>query len=524
MAASNKKTSRKHIHSEGTYSSGELGNLTLDDGIRVVTSPTTDIRRPVCAGIDVHKEILMAAVCRTDPATLSALFYVRQFTSSNSDVRRMAEWLKSYGVEDVCMESTGKYWIPVYDILEHNGLKPVLTHPKYVKQAKGRKTDFRDAIHIANLFRMDLVVVSFIPPADIRDLRELCRYRLKLTYMRTSEKNRYQNSMTVSKIRLDSVFSDPFGKSVSAIMSYLVGSEPEDVRDEDILKLVDRRVKAPREDILDSIHGYEFIGVQRDKLRIIQLHLDDINKCISLIDGKLEYYRHKYAAIIKHLTTMIGITEASALYILGEIGADMSVWRDSASLASWAGLSPANNESANKKKSTKIGNGGHYLKPLLVQCALAAVKSTKKDPYFYYKYQTLKKRRGHKKAIIAIARKMLVAIYHMIRDDADFLPIDHAKTVTCCDHENKGLDLDNILTFLGRHGADEETLRLVRLQYKDTEANGNPESSAEKPPQNKKQPNSSANAAVVPKQDDGRKRSTSPKTSLPDASPSKATA
>lgn len=107
-----------------------LGNLTLDDGTRVVTSPTTDIKRPVCAGIDVHKELLMVAVCRTDPASLNALFYVRQFTSSNSDVRRMAEWLKSYGVEDVCMESTGKYWIPVYDILEHNGLKPVLPHPK----------------------------------------------------------------------------------------------------------------------------------------------------------------------------------------------------------------------------------------------------------------------------------------------------------------------------------------------------------------------------------------------------------
>ena len=466
----------------------------------------------------------MAAVCRTDPATLSALFYVRQFTSSNSDVRRMAEWLKSYGVEDVCMESTGKYWIPVYDILEHNGLKPVLTHPKYVKQAKGRKTDFRDAIHIANLFRMDLVVASFIPPADIRDLRELCRYRLKLTYMRTSEKNRYQNSMTVSKIRLDSVFSDPFGKSASSIMSYLVGSDPENVSDEDILKLVDGRVKASREDILDSIHGYEFIGVQRDKLRIIRLHLDDINKCISLIDEKLEHYRRKYAPVIRHLTTMTGITEASALYILGEIGADMSVWRDSASFASWAGLSPANNESANKKKSTKVGNGGHYLKPLLVQCALAAVKSTKKAPYFYHKYQTLKKRRGHKKAIIAIARKMLVAIYHMIRDDADFLPIDHAKTVACCDHENKGLNLDNILTFLSKHGADEETLRLVKSQYQDTEANGNPESGAKKPPKNKKQSNSSAKAAVVPKQDAGRKRSTSPKTSLPDTSPSKATA
>lgn len=524
MAASNNKTPRKHIRYEDTYSSEEIEHLTLDDGTRVVVSPTTDIRRPICAGIDVHKEILMAAVCRTDPATLNAVFYVRRFTSSNSDVRAMAEWFKSYGVVDVCMESTGKYWIPVYDILEHNGLKPVLTHPKYVKQAKGRKTDFRDAIHIANLFRMDLVVASFIPPADIRDLRELCRYRLKLTYMRTSEKNRYQNSMTVSKIRLDSVFTDPFGKSASSIMSYLINSDPEQISDEAILNLVDHRVKTPAEDILDSIHGYEFIGVQRDKLKIIQIHLDDINKCIALIDEKLWHYRQKYAAVIKHLTTMIGITEASALYILGEIGADMSVWHGSACLASWAGLSPANNESANKKKSTKVGNGGHYLKPLLVQCALAAVKSTKKDPYFYYKYQTLKKRRGHKKAIIAIARKMLVAIYHMIRDDADFLPVDHAKTVTCCNHETRGLNLDNILTFLCEHGADTETLRLVKSQCSDTKVNNKPKKKTDMVPQNKKQSNSSAKPTVVPKQDAGRKRSTSPKTKPPSTSTSIATA
>lgn len=464
MAASKNKTQQKHIRTEGTYTAEDIKSLTLDDGTRVVTSSVTDIKRPVCAGIDVHKEILMAAVCRTDPDTLGAVFYVRQFTSANSDIRRMSEWFKSYGVQDVCMESTGKYWIPVYDILERQGLKPVLTHPKYVKQANGRKTDFRDAVHMASLFRMDLVVPSFIPPADIRDLRELCRYRLKLTYMRTSEKNRYQNSMTVSKIRLDSVFSDPFGKSASAIMSYLIETDPDQVSDEEILRLVNHCVRASGEDILESIHGYEFIGVQRDKLRIIQVHLDDLNKCISLIDEKLAYYRQKYAVVISHLVTMIGITADSALYILGEIGTDMSVWRNSASLSSWAGLSPANNESANKKKSTKIGNGGHYLKPLLVQCALAAVKSTKKDPYFYYKYQVLKKRRGHKKAIIAIARKMLVAIYHMIRDDADFLPADHEETVTRNTKTDKGLNLTSIIEFLGEHGADERTLRLVKAQ------------------------------------------------------------
>ena len=407
MAVSKDKPQRKYIRTEGTYTADAIKSLTLDDGTRVVTSSDTDIRRPVCAGIDVHKEILMAAVCRTDPDTLGAVFYVCQFTSANCDVRRMSEWFKSYGVQDVCMESTGKYWIPVYDILEHQGLKPVLTHPKYVKQASGRKTDFRDAVHMASLFRMDLVAPSFIPPADIRDLRELCRYLLKLTYMRTSEKNRYQNSMTVSKIRLDSVFSDPFGKSASAIMSYLIETDPGQVSDEAVLRPVNHCVRASGEDILESIHGYEFIGVQRDKLKIIQIHLDDLNKCIALIDEKLAYYRQKYAAAISHLVTMIGITADSALYILGEIGTDMSVWRDIASLSSWAGLSPANNESANKKKSTKTGTGVHYLKPLLVQCALAAIKSTKKDPYFYHKYQALKKRRGTKKQSLPSQGKCL---------------------------------------------------------------------------------------------------------------------
>ena len=153
----------------------------------------------------------------------------------------------------------------------------------------------------------------------------------------------------------------------------------------------------------------------------------------------------------------------SALYILGEVGTDMSVWKNDAALSCWAGLSPANNASAGKKKSTRTGDGGHYLKPLLVQCALAATKSTKKDPYFHYKYETLKKRRGHKKAIIAIARKMLVAIYHMIRDDADFLPADHEDTIQNT-KKTKGLNLNNVIAFLKEQGADEGTIRLVETQ------------------------------------------------------------
>lgn len=463
MADKKRNTQRKHIQSEGTYSLDEIKSLTMDDGTRVITSADGDIKRPVCAGIDVHKEILMAAVCRTDSQTLNAVFYVRQFKSTNSDIRTMAEWFQSQGVQDACMESTGKYWIPVFNILEQCGLRPVLTHPKYVKQARGQKTDFRDAVHIASMFRMDLVTASFIPPADIRDLRELCRYRLKLTYMRTSEKNRFQNSMTVSRVRLDCVFSDPFGKSASAIMEYLIETDPDQVSDEQILHLVNRRTRASGEDILESIHGYEFTGVQRDKLNIIRLHLGQMDECIRLVDEKLEYYRQKYSRVIRHLTTMAGITDMSALYVLGEIGTDMSVWKDDAALSCWAGLSPANNASAGKKKSTRTGDGGHYLKPLLVQCALAAVKSTKKDPYFHSKYETLKKRRGHKKAIIAVARKMLVAIYHMIRDDADFHPVDHEETIQNT-KKTKGLNINSVIAFLIEQGADESTIRLIETQ------------------------------------------------------------
>ena len=507
----------KSMHIQGVerrYSSTELRNAVLDDGTKIVTTPVNDIKLPVCGGIDVHKKILMACACVTDKETLAAVYYVRQFTSSNSDIRLMADWFRLHGVRDVCMESTGKYWIPVYNILEQSGMKPVLTHPKYVKQARGRKTDFRDAIHIANLFRMDLVAASFIPPSDIRDLRELCRYRLKLTYIRTSEKNRYQNSMTISQVRLDSVFTDPFGRSASMIMDYLIHTPKEEVQDEKILSFVHGHTKASSEEILDSIHGYEFIGVQRDKLKIISQHLDDINKCIALIDKKLEYFRSKYAGIIGHLCTIPGVSAESALYILGEIGADMSVWNDSRSLSCWAGLSPANNESARKKKSTRIGKGGHYLKPLLVQCALASLKSTRKQPYFYYKYQTLKKRRGHKKAIIAIARKMLVSIYYMIRDDKDFLPIDYEQTVTQKQNSNE-LDLEKVIAFLGEQGIDGEVIRQVESQCSKGQSTDEDKVAADNEPEKsakKKQPKSNT-VAETAKRGDTRKSSRTKKVS-----------
>lgn len=496
--------SKKHFSSEESYSSEELTNVVLDDGTKLFTNPVSDIKRPVCAGIDVHKKILVAAVCVTNTADLTAKYYVRKFKSTNSDIKAMAKWMLSYQVKDACMESTGKYWIPVFNLLEQNGIHPVLTHPKYVKQAKGCKTDFRDAVHIANLFRMDLVVASFIPPSEIRDLRELIRYRLKLTYIRTAEKNRFQNSMTISQIRLDNVFSDPFGKSASAIMHYLIYTDPASVSDEEILSLVDPRTKAGHSEILDSIHGYEFIGIQCDKLKVISSHINNINALLDEIDFYLKPFAQKYKPIIDHLSTMIGITPVSALYIISEIGTDMSVWKNADALASWAGLSPANNESGGKKKSTKIGKGGHYLKPLLVQCAFAATKSTTTDPYYRNKYTTIAKRRGKKKAIIAIARKMLVSIYYMIKNDTDFKPVDYDKTIIS--KQDKPMTINNVIRFLGEHGIDENTIELVKKQF--SQKNESETTKEEASETKEKQPSSNTDKSTSEKT--ARKRTRKP--------------
>ena len=509
--------SMRDYSKEGSYTSDDLKVEKLTDGTRIVTTPHNDIKRLLCGGIDVHKNVLMAAACITDPVSLSATFYVKEFATTNEDIRQMADWFSGYNIVDVCMESTGKYWIPVFDILEQRGLKPVLTHPKYVKQVRGRKTDFRDAMNIANLFRMDVVVASFIPPSEIRDLRELCRYRLKLTYTRTAEKNRYQNSMTVSKVRLDSVFKDPFGKSATSIMAYLLSTSPEEVEDEKILSFVDSHTKASSEEILESIHGYEFIGVQKDKLEIISGHIAELNTHICEIDKKLSYFRKKYDLIIKRLITIPGISIESSLYILGELGLDMSVWRDAKALCSWAGLSPANNESAKKKKSTTIGNGGHYLKPLLVQCALASIKSTKKHPYFYCKYLSIQKRRGHKKAIIAIARKMLVAIYHMIKDGKNFQPVDYEQVVTR--KHSKELSPKKVIEFLREQGVDANTIRIVEKQCSQVAVDQKAAiSAADKQEQKKKQPKTIAETTAT-EQKPAKRRGRPPKSAQTKAQP-----
>lgn len=367
---------------------------------------------PICCGIDVHKSFVVACIAATDEKLVTT-YKKKRFSTFTSDLRRLAGWLGENGCRDVCMESSGKYWIPVYNILELT-CNVVLAHPKYVKAIKGKKTDKRDAKWIADIFKHDLINGSFIPPPDIRQLRDLVRYRFKLSNYTTGEKNRAQNCLTVSNIKLDDVFSDVFGKAASAITDRLLESnEPFDVR-----PYLTKGIKASPEEIQAAVDG-AMCANQAEKLRIIRSHMSNLELCKMNLESEILTVAEKYLPQVNLVSTVPGIQTFSAIAIIGEIGVDMSVFPTSRNLCSWAGLAPQNDQSAGKKKTTRISRAGVYIKPLLVQCALAAIKSNK-HPEVRNRYQTIKKRRGHKKAIIAIARMLLTAIYNIIKKDEPY--------------------------------------------------------------------------------------------------------
>jgi len=368
----------------------------------------------VCCGMDVHKSFIVACIATTNEKGVTT-YKSKRFSTFTGELRRLAEWLAQNNCCDVCMESTGKYWIPVYNILEST-CRIVLAHPKYVKAIRGKKTDKKDAKWIADIFKHDLVSGSFIPPADIRQLRDLVRYRWKLTNFTTGEKNRAQNCLTVSNIKLDDVFSDVFGKAASAITERLLESnEPFDVN-----PYLTKRLKSSPDEIQLAVDGV-MCAEQAEKLRIIRSHMDSLALCKANLESLLLSVAEKYLPQLELVLTVPGVQSFSAIAIVGEIGVDMSVFPTSKHLCSWAGLTPQNNESAGKKKTTRISRAGAYIKPLLVQCANAVVTS-KKHPEIRNRFLALKKRRGHKKALIAIARMLLTAIYNILKKNEPYNP------------------------------------------------------------------------------------------------------
>lgn len=385
---------------------------------------------PVCCGLDVHKDFVYACIATTENGVTT--YKSHRFSTFTKGLRELLSWLLANNCKDVCMESTGKYWIPVYNILETD-CKIVLAHPKYVKAIRGKKTDKKDAKWIADIFKHDLVSGSFIPPADIRQLRDLVRYHTKLTSFTTGEKNRAQNCLTVSNLKLDSVFSDVFGKASSNIIGHILANPSEKLSDVSAFRT--KHMKATDEEIMEAIDG-DFCPEQAEKLRIIREHMRNLDLCKLNLQSLIFSTAEKYITEIELICTVPGISTFSAISVIGEIGADMSVFPTSKHLCSWAGLTPQNDQSAGKKKTTRISRAGAYIKPLLVQCALAAIKAKNKHPEIFNRYSALKNRRGHKKAIIAIARMLLTAIYNILKKRESYNPDLYRKSDSTPEHRN----------------------------------------------------------------------------------------
>ena len=364
-----------------------------------------------CCGLDVHKTWIFACIGLTD-ANGRTEYKEKRFSSFSRGLRELAAWLASYKCTDVCMESAGKYWIPVFNVLEKT-CNVILAHPKYTKPQKGNKTDRKDAKWICDLFMCDMIKPSFIPPAEIRHLRDLVRYRFKLTNMLTGEKNRAQNCLTVSNLKLDDVFSDVFGKSSRSITEYILAHPGETF---DVTPFVDRRCKTPIEEIQAAVDG-AVSPEQAIKLRQCLDHIDELEKHKAEMEREILRVSDPYLDALELIRTVPGFDKNpfTAIQILSEIGGDMSVFPTDKHLVSWAGCCPRNDQSNFKIKSTRISRAGSYLKPVLVQVANALIKS-KKHPEITERYRRIKSHRGHKKAIIAVCRMLLTAIWHILTD------------------------------------------------------------------------------------------------------------
>ena len=296
-----------------------------------------------CCGVDVHKSFLVATIVKTTGG-IEPSYQKKRFSTFNSSILEFKQWLLDNDCHDVCMESTGKYWVPVFNLLEDE-INVVIANPKWVKAVKGNKDDTKDSKWIGDLFRLGLVKGSYIPCKIVRILREYTRYRYKLVSCRSSEKNRYQNALTVCNVALDSVVSDIFGKSSMSIIDYLLEQSGTSINHEEI---------------------------------------NDVDKMIENIISSNPDFENA----VQFLCTIPGVKRDSAITIISETGTDMSQFSSSKRLCCWAGLTPGSNESAGKKKSVRITRAGIYLKPALVQCAHAAVKSDKSP---YYKTIPMKK-------------------------------------------------------------------------------------------------------------------------------------
>jgi transposase len=360
-----------------------------------------------CAGLDVHSETIVACILiGEDDADVSK--ETETFPTLTKDLFRLLKWLEKHEVTHVAMESTGIYWRPVYNILE-DYFDITLANAQRIKNVPGRKTDVSDAEWIAKLLRHGLIEKSFVPPEDIRNLRDLTRLRKKWVGHMTSEKNRIQKVLEASNIKLSSVITDVFGVSGRKLLEHLIKEgyiDPEDVEQK-----IHGRMSHKKQKISDSLFG----TLNDHQLFLIKqswMHITYLENLISDIDKQIDTLLEKYQSEVELLITIPGIKKETASILIAEMGADMGQFHSSKHLASWAGLSPGNHESAGKRKSTRSVKGNPHIKSALCEAAWAASRS--RNTRFSVKYWSIAARRGKKKALVAIGHRMLTIVYYML--------------------------------------------------------------------------------------------------------------
>ena len=362
-----------------------------------------------CCGIDVHKKIVMACLFKGKTREL------REFGTTTSDIKALANWLIDEQCEMIAMESTGSYWKPLYNLFELAGLDAIIVNAAHMKVLPGRKTDIKDAEWIADLLRHGLLKSSFIPSREQRELREIARYRKSLIEERCREINRLQKILEGANIKLDSVVKDITGKSSRKLLDKVIANDMPNA--EEVADLIHWRMLPKLEQIMLSLEGIT-TPLQRELIANIIDHIDDMARRIADMDDLIKGYMEKYEAAIEAIDELPGIARRSAEVIISEIGDDMSRFPSAAHLCSWAGLCPGNNQSAGKRKHGRTTKGNNALKTTLTQCARVAKKA--KDSYFAAQYQRISVRRGKKCATIAVAHSMLIAIYHVLKDKVAF--------------------------------------------------------------------------------------------------------
>ena len=368
-----------------------------------------------CCGIDVHKKLIVTCFKKGNKQE------IRDFGATTRELLELADWLKKGGCEMVAMESTASYWKPLYNILESSGLNAMVVNARHMKAVPGRKTDVKDAEWIADLLQHGLLQPSYIPAKDQRELRELVRYRKSLVGERGRELNRLQKMLEGANIKLSGTVSDINGKSARSILEYLLAGSSIDGEKYDEMykqKIIAHNLKASKEQIIDDLNGV-MTPLQRRMMKELLVHLDELNIHIRNLDDEIDNFMkpdEKQAS--SAIETVSGIGHTSAQAIISVIGTDMSRFPTDAHISSWAGLCPGDNESAGKRKSGKTRKGNALLRSTLVTCAHSATRN--KSSYFYAQFMRISAHRGKKRAYIAVAHSMLVAIYHILKDGVVF--------------------------------------------------------------------------------------------------------